>query len=152
MLNSGDSGKQCDCDFNCLHLSARHKPQRNKQNPPSSTLVSSFQQVVINISCKQRLRKKEYTYDLGQNLGILRSKPASLSCIPGSPERNQNVRCSQCWAGRRTGVHTLSLQLPAYTSGSEGFVCKKILLDIVYICPGGDCNGIAIFFLTKCHL
>ena len=57
LLISSDSGKQCDCDFNCLHLSARHKPQRNKQNPPSSTFVYSFQKVVIHISCKGSDRK-----------------------------------------------------------------------------------------------
>ena len=26
---------------------------------------------------------------------------------------------------------------------------KKILLDMVYICPGGNCTGITIFFFDK---
>ena len=96
---------------------------------PLPTFVSSFNQDAIHTICKGSDGKTTYVSDLRQNPEILRSKPASLSCTPGSPERNQNVRCSQCWAGRRTGVHTLSLQLPAYTSGSEGFVCCKLVLS-----------------------
>ena len=41
-----------------------------------------------------------------------------------------------------------------WPSGLTFYTCprKKILLDMVYICPGGNCTGIAIFFLTKCHI
>ena len=78
LLISGDTGKQCDCDFNCLHLSARLKPQRNKQNPPSSD-VCIFIQSRCNTYNLQRLRWKDYIWSQAKSRDI--KEQASITIV-----------------------------------------------------------------------